>query len=226
MKCEIYYLRKHIIRYPKGVKQTYTLRQHKVINNRKGHRLMPCWISTLCTCHWQMLVHWPCWQGEVFRSSVQERKYWFFIPIFKGLLFNSNFSTEKGFCNPLQSAYTHDGCMIVTVLEYLCPPPPFEKGGASCFATVGMSVGRCVGRSPTPCATDNRRTLYPRTFKLCRCIVLDEKMIPIDIQVSRSMVTVKGQVYFRYVGEAGHLCFTNIYISLSSFWWFYNTFFF
>ena len=29
-------------------------------------------------------------------------------------------------------------------------------------------------------------------------------MIPIDIQVSRSKVKVKGQAYFTYVGEGGH----------------------
>ena len=37
-------------------------------------------------------------------------------------------------------------------------------------------------------------------------------MIPIDIQVSRSKVKVKGQAYSSYVGEGGHLCFTNSYI--------------
>ena len=39
-------------------------------------------------------------------------------------------------------------------------------------------------------------------------------MIPIDIQVSRSKVKVKGQAYSSYVGEGGHLCFTNSYILL------------
>ena len=37
-------------------------------------------------------------------------------------------------------------------------------------------------------------------------------MIPIDIQVSRSKVKVKGQAYSSYVGEGGHLCLTNSYI--------------
>ena len=37
-------------------------------------------------------------------------------------------------------------------------------------------------------------------------------MIPIDSQVSRSKVKVKGQAYSSYVGEGGHLCFTNSYI--------------
>ena len=39
-------------------------------------------------------------------------------------------------------------------------------------------------------------------------------MIPIDIQVSRSKVKVKGQAYSSHVGEGGHLCFTNSYILL------------
>ena len=37
-------------------------------------------------------------------------------------------------------------------------------------------------------------------------------MIPIDIQVSRSKVKVKGQAYSSHVGEGEHLCFTNSYI--------------
>ena len=37
-------------------------------------------------------------------------------------------------------------------------------------------------------------------------------MIPIDIAISRSKVSVKGQAYSIYVGEGGHKCFTNIYI--------------
>ena len=40
-------------------------------------------------------------------------------------------------------------------------------------------------------------------------------MIPIDIQVSRSKFKVKGQAYSSYVGEGGHLCFTNSYISIN-----------
>ena len=35
-------------------------------------------------------------------------------------------------------------------------------------------------------------------------VVLDELMIPINIQVSRSKVKIKGQVYSRYVLEQGH----------------------
>ena len=37
-------------------------------------------------------------------------------------------------------------------------------------------------------------------------------MTPIDIQVSRSKVKVKGQAYSLYVGKGGQECFTNIYI--------------
>ena len=40
-------------------------------------------------------------------------------------------------------------------------------------------------------------------------------MTPIDIQVSRSKVSVEGQAYSLYVGEGGHECFTNIYIFFS-----------
>ena len=43
-----------------------------------------------------------------------------------------------------------------------------------------------------PCATDNSKTLCPRSLKLGRWIVLGDYMIPIDIQVSRSKVKVKG----------------------------------
>ena len=44
-------------------------------------------------------------------------------------------------------------------------------------------------------------------------------MTPIDIQVSRSKVKVTGHAYSLYVGEGGHWCFTNIYISLSVALW-------
>ena len=37
-------------------------------------------------------------------------------------------------------------------------------------------------------------------------------MTPIDIQVSRSKVKIKGHAFSLYVGEGGHYCFTNIYI--------------
>ena len=37
-------------------------------------------------------------------------------------------------------------------------------------------------------------------------------MTPIDIQVSRSKISVEGQAYYLYVGEGGYWCFTNIYI--------------
>ena len=38
-------------------------------------------------------------------------------------------------------------------------------------------------------------------------------MVVIDIQVSRWKAKVKSQAYSWYVGEGGHLCFTNIFIS-------------
>ena len=62
---------------------------------------------------------------------------------------------------------------------YAPPPPPFEKGGAYCFAHVGryvgMLVGRYVGRSV--CRSVGMSvslnlvqliTLCPRSFKLGR----------------------------------------------------------
>ena len=45
-------------------------------------------------------------------------------------------------------------------------------------------------------------------------VVLDEYMTPIDIQVSRSKVSVEGQAYTLCVGEGGHQCFANSYISV------------
>ena len=59
--------------------------------------------------------------------------------------------------------------------------------------------------------------LCPRSFQLGKYIVLDEYMTPIDIQVSRSKVSVEGQAYSLYVGEGGHYCFTNSYIIYSTF---------
>ena len=58
--------------------------------------------------------------------------------------------------------------------------PPLKKKGAYCFA------GFLVCRSPSLCEMDDSRALYLTSFKLDRCIVLDMKLILIDIQGNRS----------------------------------------
>ena len=64
-----------------------------------------------------------------------------------------------------------------------------------------QSVGMLVGLSHKPCATDNSRTLCPRSFILGRKIFLDEKMI--SSQVSRSKVQIKSQAYSHCLGQGG-----------------------
>ena len=78
---------------------------------------------------------------------------------------------------------------------------PFEEGGVYCFVFVTGLI------CPTPCATDNSRRLCSRYLKLGKEIILDDQMIPYDIQVSRSRSKVKPIL----IGwGSGQKCFTNI----------------
>ena len=86
--------------------------------------------------------------------------------------------------------------------------PPLKKAG---YIALKMSVVLSVSWSSTPCTTptivttNNSRTFCTRSFKLGRKIVLEEKMITLNIEVSRSKVK-SILIYF----EGGHKCFTKV----------------